>query len=94
MSATAILDKNYRDSVIRFIDSNYMGKPGRYRYSAACSVPTLYSSTYAAMTLSLFGKEIPDREQWIQYFCDHQDEDGLFRDPAIWGVGFEFFGKR
>lgn len=83
-----ILDLEYQNNVIRFIDSNYMGQPGQYRYSAACSVPTLYSSTYAAMTLSLLGREIPDREQWIQYLCAHQDDDGLFRDPAIWGAGW------
>lgn len=83
-----ILDKNFKDSVLRFIASNYMGQPGKYRYSAACSEPTLYSSTYAAMTLSLFGEELQDRDQWVQYLCDHQDDDGLFHDPAIWDFGW------
>ena len=83
-----ILDQNYKDNVLRFIRSNNIGQPGQYRYSCACTEPTLYSSTYAAMTLSLFGKELPDRDGWIQYLCDHQDDDGLFRDPAIWGVGW------
>jgi len=88
MEAAAILDRNYQDNVIRFINSNYMGKPGQYRYSAACSVPTLYSSTYAAMTLHLLGQEIPDKEQWIRYLCGYQEDDGLFRDPVIWGAGW------
>lgn len=83
-----ILDKAYKENVLRFMKSNDMGQPGHYRYSAACSEPTLYSSTYAAMTLSLFGEELPDREQWVRYFCDHQEDDGLFRDPAIWGEGW------
>ena len=88
MNNTSILDKKYRESVLQFLASNYMGKPGQYRYSAACDVPTLYSSTYAAMTLSLLGKELPDREAWVQYLCDHQGDDGLFRDPAIWDFGW------
>ncbi len=83
-----ILDKKYQDNVIQFIQSNYLGEPGHYRYSSVCSVPTLYSSTYAAMTLSLLGEDIPEREQWIQYLCSHQEDDGLFRDPAIWGYGW------
>ena len=83
-----ILDKEYQDNVIRFIRSNYLGQPGQYRYSSVCSAPTLYSSTYAAMTLSLLGQPLPDREQWIQYLCDHQENDGLFRDPAIWDFGW------
>lgn len=85
---SAILDKAYREKVLGFIRSNYMGQPGQYRYSAACSEPTLYSSTYAAMTLSLLGEEIPDREQWVNYLCSHQDDEGLFRDPAIWDFGW------
>ena len=45
MSNTLILDGEYRENVLRFLASNYMGQPGQYRYSAACAVPTLYSST-------------------------------------------------
>ena len=83
-----ILDQKYKEDVLRFVESNYLGQPGRYRYSSSCSEPTLYSSTYAAMTMSLFGKEIPDRDQWVQYLCDYQEDDGLFRDPVIWGQGW------
>jgi hypothetical protein len=60
----------------------------RYRYSAACSQPTLYSSVYACMTISLLGelKNISDqkRKEWIAYFDSFQNEkDGLFYDPVV-----------
>jgi len=83
-----ILDQTFKEAVLDFVDSNYLGQPGRYRYSAACTEPTLYSSTYAAMTMSLLGKELPHRDEWAQYLCSYQEDDGLFRDPVIWGQGW------
>jgi hypothetical protein len=66
--------------------------PGAYRYSMAVSVPTLYSSTYAAMARSLLGEldTVParERDEWIGYLNRHQDEDGLYRDPVIFGQGW------
>ena len=82
------MDSEYKNSVLRFVRSNYMGLPGRYRYSACCTEPTLYSSSYAAMILSLFGEEFPDKDEWIRWFCGHQDDDGLFRDSVIFGQGW------
>lgn len=83
-----LLDQTFKDDVLRFIHTNYMGLPGRYRYSAVSGEATLYASTYAAMTMSLFGKDIPDREEWAAYLCSYQEADGLFRDPVIWGEGW------
>jgi len=79
---------DFKDGVLRFVRSNYMGLPGRYRYSECCTKPTLYSSSYAAMILSLFGEEFPDREEWVRWLCSFQEEDGLFRDPVIYGQGW------
>ncbi len=60
---------------------------GRYRYADSQSTPVLYASTYAAMTRHLCGtlQGLPDndREQWLKYFAQHQDDDGLFRDPRV-----------
>jgi hypothetical protein len=65
---------------------------GRYRYSESVSAATLYSSTYAAMARSLLrdlgALGSGEREEWIRYLSAHQDDDGLFRDPAIWGEGW------
>ena len=65
---------------------------GRYRYSAACGLPTLYSSCYAAMARHLLGDlddlAAADRAAWVAYLTAHQDEDGLFRDPVIFGQGW------
>jgi hypothetical protein len=63
--------------------------PGRYRYALACTEPTLYSSSYAAMARSLLGAlDDADRPAWAAYLSAHQDDDGLFRDPVIFGAGW------
>ncbi len=76
---------------------------GRYRYAAGMSKPTLYSSTYAAMTRDLYGDlgslSGAERAEWIEYLQSHQDDDGLFRDPLIYGQGWykgdpEWCGRR
>jgi hypothetical protein len=65
---------------------------GRYRYAAGCTAPTLYSSTYAAMAQHLLGHLQPlpaaERAEWVAYLQRHQDDDGLFRDPAIFDQGW------
>lgn len=82
------------DSIRRFVGEHAMpdAGAGRYRYSQSASLPTLYSSTYAAMTLSLLGdiSSIGSTESidWITYLNQHQDDDGLFRDPVIYGQGW------
>jgi hypothetical protein len=65
--------------------------PGRYRYSETANQPTLYASTYAAMTRHLY-RDLDslgdaDRREWIAYLQSFQDVDGLFRDPVIFGRG-------
>lgn len=84
---------------MRFKDGAY----GRYRYAADMPESTLYSSTYAAMTRSLY-RDLDtltrkQREEWIAYLQSHQDKDGLFRDPRIFGEGWyqddpEWCGRR
>lgn len=82
-----------RTRTLAFIESMRLpgGARGRYRYSAACSEPTLYSSTYAAMTRDLYDDlgtlSKADRDAWIAYLQSHQDDDGLFRDPVIFDQG-------
>lgn len=79
------------------------GPYGRYRYSAGVSQPTLYSSTYAAMTRHLYrdlgSLTETQRAEWVEYLQSHQDDDGLFRDPVIFGQGWykgdpEWCGRR
>ena len=44
------------------------------------------------MTLHLLGVlesfTEADRKEWIHYLNSHQDEDGLYRDPVIYGQGW------
>jgi hypothetical protein len=82
-----------RAGTLAFIESMRLadGPFGRYRYAAGCDEPTLYSSTYAAMTRDLYADlgrlSTADRDAWIGYLQSHQDDDGLFRDPVIFDQG-------
>ena len=80
-----------RRRTLEFIRSNGMGEPGRYRYSASCTKPTLYASSYAAMTRHPLRDDTvteSEREEWLSYLQSYQEEDGLFRDPVIYGEGW------
>jgi len=83
-----------RERTLKFIESVRLPDGGsfRYRYSHAVSKPTLYSSADAARTRSLYNDldSLTDEERaaWIDYFNAHQDDDGLFRDPVIYGQGW------
>jgi hypothetical protein len=94
-----------REKTLRFIESMRLaeGVYGRYRYAAGCKQPTLYSSTYAAMTRHLYRDLVSltesQRAEWVEYLQSHQDDDGLFRDPVIFGQGWykcdpEWCGRR
>ncbi|MFM7290847.1 MAG: hypothetical protein ACKO6B_06410, partial [Planctomycetia bacterium] len=67
-----------RSRTLAFVESMRLpgGPCGRYRYSAGCSEPTLYSSTYAAMTRDLYDDlgtlSKADRDAWIAYLQSHQ----------------------
>ena len=82
-----------KNKVLGFVDSCAVeGRPGVYCYSPACSTPTLYSSGYVSRILSLFADtdsiSDADRQAWIAYTNEHQDDDGLYRDPVIYGTGW------
>lgn len=81
-----------RQSSLAFIAAQRTGRPGRYRYATGCPAPTLYSSCYAALARHLLGDlaSLPpaERAEWSAYLQSHQDDDGLFRDPAIFGQGW------
>ena len=84
---------------MRWTDGPY----GAYRYAVGVPKPTLYSSTYAAMIRHLYrdldSLSSAHRREWIDYLQLHQDDDGLFRDPAIFDQGWykddpEWCGRR
>ena len=64
------------------------GKDFDYFYSKYSTKPTLYSSAYACMTLSLLDKlntmSPSQRSRWIAHFDKYQNnDDGLFYDPVV-----------
>jgi hypothetical protein len=94
-----------RAATLQYVESmRFHGQPfGRYRYAKGMTEPTLYSSTYAAMTRGLYRDlhtlTSAQRREWVAYLQSHQDDDGLYRDPRIFGVGWykddpEWCGRR
>lgn len=83
-----------RTRTLEFVEEHRVPERGAgvYRYATGCLEPTLYSSTYAAMTRALYGDldalDEPGRKEWIAYLNRHQDDDGLYRDPVIFGEGW------
>ncbi len=77
---------------LAFISGVRADGTGRYRYAEGCAAPTLYSSCYAAMARHLLGDlgSLPagERAEWIAYLQAHQDDDGLYRDPVVFGQGW------
>jgi len=60
---------------------------GQYKYSHGQNEPVLYASIYAALTRHLY-RDIDElkekqRKEWVNYIQSFQDDDGLFKDPAI-----------
>lgn len=97
--------RDVRARTLRYIENLRLeGQPcGRYRYAAEMPEPTLYSSTYAAMTRGLYrdlgSLTDAERREWVEYLQSHQEEDGLFADPRIAGEGWykgdpEWCGRR
>lgn len=94
-----------RAATLQYIESmRFRDVPfGRYRYADGMAAPTLYSSTYAAMTRGLYRDlntlTSAERCEWVAYLQSHQDDDGLYRDPRIFGEGWykndpEWCGRR
>lgn len=94
-----------RAKTLRYVDDMRLtDQPfGRYRFAAGIAEPTLYSSTYAAMTRGLYRDlhrlTAAERNEWIEYLQSHQEADGLYADPQIAGIGWykddpEWCGRR
>jgi hypothetical protein len=59
---------------------------GQYRYSNSQNQPVLYASLYAVLTRHLcrdLDLTETQRKDWICYIQSYQDDDGLFKDPAV-----------
>jgi hypothetical protein len=85
----------FRERTIKFLDGLQTDDSKiRYRYSAACTLPTLYASAYACMTYSLLNAldrfDAQTKADWITYFDSYQQaETGLFVDPTVQNEYFD-----
>jgi len=83
-----------REKTLKYIDSMRIKKNpyGRYCYSASTKRPVLYASCYAAiarhLSRDLDNVSSEERKEWVSYIQSFQDDDGLFKDPAIEGEGY------
>jgi hypothetical protein len=80
-------------AVLSFVSSLNVGAH-HYRYSPSVTLPTVYSSVYACLLLSLFGEietlSNSQRRSWASFFNFFQSRtDGLFRDPAVYNKTYE-----
>lgn len=79
----------FKTKTVNFTKSLQADQAGiKYYYSNNSSTPTLYSSVYACMILSLLGElenyDDNKKKHWAEYFDSFQDpHDGLFYDQAI-----------
>ena len=83
-----------RADVLHYMDALRVqgGEYGRYYYASGAAQPVVYASTYAAMVRHLL-RDIDvvaasNLEAWVQYLQAHQENDGLFCDPLIYGEGW------
>lgn len=81
--------ENLKIDVLKFLKQMKCDDaPFAYHYSSSSTRPTLYSSVYACMTLSLLGeldKLSPEEKSgWGKYFDSFQSKaDGLFYDSVV-----------
>lgn len=73
-----------KDGVLAYINSLRVGKLG-YKYGKNATKPVLYGLDYALLTRHLLGEDLPsgEKQEIASYIQSFQDDDGLFKDPAI-----------
>lgn len=81
--------KEIREKTLDYTESMQIKNTayGQYRYSKSQKKPVLYASIYAVLIRHLY-KDLDSltekqRREWIDYIQSFQDNDGLFKDPAV-----------
>lgn len=78
-----------KHSTLSFVNSMQSGTSGfEFKYSKNCTSPNIYSSVYACLIFSMFGKlddlSIDEKQEWVDYFNSFQSKtDGLFYDESL-----------
>ena len=88
----AFLDFSFdklKTNTLSFVNSMRVGvSEYEYKYSTNCKTPNIYSSAYACLIFSMFGKldelTVDEKHEWAQYFNGFQSsKDGLFYDESL-----------
>ena len=80
---------NLKSNTLSFVNSMRVGVSDyEYKYAVNCKSPNIYSSAYACMIFSIFGKidelTTDEKNEWAQYFNGFQNsKDGLFYDESL-----------
>lgn len=86
------LDFSYdklKTNTLSFVSSMKFGASMyEYKYSSSCKFTNIYSSAYACLIFSMFGKldelTINEKHEWAEYFNGFQSsKDGLFYDESL-----------
>ena len=95
------LDFSYdilKSNTLSFVNSMRVGlSPFEYKYSHSCKTPNIYSSAYACIIFSIFGKldelTVDEKHKWAQYFNGFQSsKDGLFYDESLRNENYDNSG--
>ena len=78
----------FKNDLLTFVASiKIKNSEFKHRYSRSCSIPVLYASMFACLTLGILGGLVDYsadmKRRWAEYFDSFQgEEDGLFYDPV------------
>lgn len=78
----------FKNDLLTFVASiKIKNSEFKHRYSRSCSIPVLYASMFACLTLGILGRLVDYsadmKRRWAEYFDSFQgEEDGLFYDPV------------
>ena len=81
------IDKLKTDT-LSFVNSMRAGLSFEFKYAASCTTSNIYSSAYACLIFSMFGKlddlKVNEKHEWAQYFNAFQSsKDGIFYDKTL-----------
>ena len=87
----------FKDDLLAFVASMKVENSGfEYRYSRSCSIPVLYASMFACLTLGILGGLVDYsadmKRRWAEYFGSFQTK--LPNNSSPWMLCFSISGLK